>query len=114
MVKENILLQVTNSQFPYTLEKEFFKRNQLSIMNHYFLNDISLTLYKGEILTLIGESGSGKTTLAKAILGMVPNAEIKGSIYFQGERFNGFRNERNEIKNDGLIFQLSFKIRSRR
>lgn len=35
------------------------------------VNDISLTVGKGEVLALIGESGSGKTTLALSALGHV-------------------------------------------
>ena len=34
------------------------------------LEDISLTLYEGETLSLIGESGSGKTTLARILMGL--------------------------------------------
>ena len=36
------------------------------------LQQISLTLYEGETLALIGESGSGKTTLAKTLMGLWP------------------------------------------
>lgn len=49
------------------------------------VDEISLTIHKGEILALIGESGSGKTTIGKAILGMLPTALVTGSICFQGK-----------------------------
>lgn len=35
------------------------------------LNDVSVSLYQGQITTLIGPNGAGKSTLAKIILGLV-------------------------------------------
>jgi len=43
------------------------------------LENINLTVKKGEILGLLGPSGSGKTTLIKAIVGM--SEPTKGSVY---------------------------------
>jgi len=47
----------------------------LSIQSPYgarpAVDDISLTVHKGEVLALIGESGSGKTTLALSALGHI-------------------------------------------
>lgn len=36
------------------------------------VRDVSLTLYKGETLAIIGESGCGKSVLCKSILGLLP------------------------------------------
>ena len=36
------------------------------------VNDISITLRRGEVLGLVGESGCGKSTLAKMLLGLLP------------------------------------------
>lgn len=50
------------------------------------VKDLSLTLYGGELLALVGASGSGKSLLAAAILGTLPyNASCSGELVFRGE-----------------------------
>jgi peptide/nickel transport system ATP-binding protein len=48
------------------------------------LDQVALSVAKGEIVGLIGESGSGKTTIARSILGVLPAAGkvIGGRIRF--------------------------------
>ena len=46
------------------------------------LDNVSLTLPRGEIVGLFGENGAGKTTLMKSILGFIP---FKGEITLDGE-----------------------------
>lgn len=48
------------------------------------VDDISLTIGKGEILSLVGESGSGKTTTGKAILQLTKITD--GEIFFMDEK----------------------------
>ncbi len=47
------------------------------------VNDVSLSIDKGEIMCLIGESGSGKSTLALAIMRLVPSPGriVNGKIF---------------------------------
>ena len=45
--------------------------------------DLDLTVYRGEVLTLVGGSGTGKTVLLRQMLGL--NAPYKGSITVLGQ-----------------------------
>ena len=53
------------------------------------LDDVTFTLYKGEILGLIGPNGAGKTTCFNAMTGVYRPTE--GEIRFKGERVSGKR-----------------------
>jgi len=66
------------------------------------LQDVSLELRRGEIVTLLGANGAGKTTAARAIGGMVPLAA--GAVWYQGERIDGRRPD--EIAGRGIAHCL--------
>jgi len=65
------------------------------------INSVSLTLYEGETLALVGESGAGKTTLAKSVMGL--SEPIKGEFYLEGKKVT----QRNKefYKKIQMIFQ---------
>jgi branched-chain amino acid transport system ATP-binding protein len=51
------------------------------------LKGVTLDVYEGEIVTLIGSNGAGKTTTLRSISGIVPPRE--GSIIYQGRDITG-------------------------
>jgi branched-chain amino acid transport system ATP-binding protein len=51
------------------------------------LQDISIEIGRGEVVTIIGSNGAGKTTLLRTISGLVKPSG--GEIIFDGERIDG-------------------------
>ena len=77
-----------------------FKKN-----NAHAVDGASFSIFKGEVLGLVGESGCGKSTLAKLILRLIP--ADKGSIFYKGRDL--LKTDHNDMrkmrKNLQIIFQ---------
>lgn len=65
---------------------------QANYGNVHALRDVSLTIHKGEIITLIGANGAGKSTTLMAISGIV--ACRGGQILLQGREIQGLAPDR--------------------
>lgn len=50
------------------------------------ISNLSVSIYAGEVLAVVGSSGSGKSLLAHSILGILPgNASISGNMEYCGQ-----------------------------
>ena len=59
------------------------KQFSLRSKRFFAVEDVSLTIAKGETLGIVGESGCGKSTLARLIMGVFP--PTSGRVLFHGE-----------------------------
>ncbi len=60
-----------------------FQKVSKHFNNHVVLDQVDLTIYEGQVTTVIGKSGSGKSVLLKHIIGLMTPDE--GTILFRGQ-----------------------------
>ena len=65
------------------------------------IDDLSIEVHQGEILTVIGANGAGKTTLLKTIVGLLRPS--RGQIEYQGEIITRKRPDRIARLGIGLV-----------
>jgi peptide/nickel transport system ATP-binding protein len=70
------------------------------------VDDISLSVRKGETVAVVGESGSGKSSLARVIAGLLPRE--KGEIIFGGQTLPPRLSERSKdmLRRIQLVYQM--------
>ncbi|MBC7004946.1 xylose ABC transporter ATP-binding protein [Photobacterium sp. BZF1] len=69
------------------------------------LDGVSITLQKGEILSLCGENGSGKSTLMKVLCAIYPQGEFEGEITFEGQPLTATSIKETEALGIAIIHQ---------
>ncbi len=76
---KSVLLEVKNLDVHFPIRTGFFKK----VTGHVrAVNDVSMTLERGQTIAMVGESGSGKTTFGKGILQLI--RPTNGSVMFDG------------------------------
>lgn len=80
------LLSKKESSFPLLecvqLTRQFIQKGK----PFYAVDQVSFTLFPGEVVALIGESGSGKSTLARMLLRLL--RPTSGDIFWKGKRID--------------------------
>lgn len=70
-------------------------------------DDLSLELYKGEILAIVGENGAGKSTLTKILYGL--EQPTSGEIYLNGQK-QDFKTPHDAIRHGIGMVQQHFML----
>src|SRR6056297_346719 len=98
------ILELDNVSMHFPVKKFGSKEEYVHAMD-----DISFSLYRGEILSIVGESGSGKTTTANVVAKL--HQPTSGNIYYNGKNIYGKEVRKNNLeyrKNVQMIFQDPF------
>jgi peptide/nickel transport system ATP-binding protein len=101
------LLEVKNLTKHYTLEANPLARLFGQQTNQLIpaVDDVSFSLYHGEVFGLVGESGCGKSTLSRTILQIIP--PTAGEVCFLGNDITGL--SRSDLQKQRREMQMVFQ-----
>ena len=98
MRENNALIEVKGLKKYFDINMGFFKTKPLKAVD-----DVSMTINKGETLGLVGESGCGKTTVGRTILNLYkPTA---GEIWYNGKLIKTKSDIKEFRKKATMVFQ---------
>lgn len=96
------MIEIRNLQKFFSVSNGLFARNKKAVRA---IDDVSLTINKGEIVGLVGESGSGKTTLARVVLALTERTG--GEVLIDGiDIEKASRAEKRKLRSEiAVVFQ---------
>lgn len=99
------LIEIKNLHKNFPIRAGFFNKQVGAV---YAVNDVTLDIFKGETLGLVGESGCGKSTLGRCIINLIDSTS--GSILYNGEEIANAKGKtlKNLRKKMQIIFQNPF------
>jgi ABC-type oligopeptide transport system ATPase subunit len=86
------ILEVKNLKKHFVTPKSFFNKEEKRVRA---VDDITLSISKGETLGLVGESGCGKSTFGRAVLRLTE--PTSGSVHYNG--LDILKLNKNEMRN---------------
>lgn len=97
---KEILCEIKNMHTAFRIKDKYYDA----------VDNVSLNLYKDEVLAIVGESGCGKSTLATTIMGLhnLNFTKVTGEVIFEGKNLlNLDEKDYNKIRGGkiGMIFQ---------
>lgn len=93
---------------PQSTEKEplvEFRNVSKRYGSNVILDNLDLTIYRGDALVMIGPSGTGKSTILRLIAGLT--APDEGEIYIKGQLRTGLIEDGQDLMRMALVFQQS-------
>ncbi|MDQ3552410.1 MAG: ABC transporter ATP-binding protein, partial [Bacteroidota bacterium] len=101
-IENDVLVKVENLSVHFPTKKNLLGK---PLAFTKAVDDVSLEIYKGETLGLVGESGCGKTTLGRTLLRLIEPTH--GKIYIQGNDITALSTKQlSELRQEvQLVFQ---------
>ena len=96
------LVEIKNLIKHFPVKKGLFKKTVGLVKA---VDDISLDIYEGETLGLVGESGCGKSTLGRVLVRLIN--PTSGDIIFDNKNLNSYSNK--ELRSQRQYFQIIFQ-----
>lgn len=100
------LLEIRHLKKYFPIEKGIFRRVTGWVKA---VDDVSLTLYPGETMGLVGESGCGKTTLGRCTIRAIPPSEGEILMHVGGEEISIHALNRKDLRATRRHMQMVFQ-----
>jgi oligopeptide/dipeptide ABC transporter ATP-binding protein len=102
---QDLILEAKNIKKYFPIKGGVLRR---TVGNVKAVDDVSLSVFRGETLGIVGESGSGKSTLGRVILRLMDPTE--GQIFFENQNITTMGNRQlRPIRRDmQIVFQDPF------